>query len=75
MELNNYGFVEAGNWKLKERVKSGVTFELYNFKEERVAYAFVIDDEVKYIGVCDNTGLHPLDWTQKVRRIWHGWVF
>jgi len=55
MELNNYGFVEVGEWKLEESLKSGVTFELYNFKEERVGYAFVVADEVKYIGVCNNT--------------------
>ncbi len=55
MELNNYGFVEVGEWKLEESLKSGVAFELYNFQKERVVYAFVVDDEVKYIGVCDNT--------------------
>ena len=55
MKLNNYGFVEVGRWELKESLKSGVAFELYNFKEERVAYAFVVNEEVKYIGVCDNT--------------------
>ena len=55
MELDNYGFVEVGKWKLKEHLKSGVAFELYGFKEERVVYAFVIDAEAKYIGVCDNT--------------------
>jgi len=54
MELNNCGFVEVGKWKLKESLKSGVAFELYEFKEQRVVYAFVVDDEVKYIGVCDN---------------------
>ncbi len=55
MELNNYGFVEVGKWKLNEHLRSGVAFELYRFKEKRVVYAFVIDAEVKYIGVCDNT--------------------
>ena len=55
MGLDNYGFVEVGKWKLEERLKSGVAFELYSFKEERVVYAFVIDAEAKYIGVCDNT--------------------
>ena len=55
MELDNYGFVEVGKWELKEHLNSGVAFELYGFKEERVVYAFVIDDEAKYIGVCDNT--------------------
>ena len=55
MILNNYGFVEVGKWKLKGSLKSGVTFELYEFGDERVIYAFVVEDAVKYIGVCENT--------------------
>ena len=54
MKLSNYDFVEAGKWKLKGNLKSGITFELYSFKEERVIYAFVVNNEVKYIGICDN---------------------
>ena len=54
-KLSYYGFEEVGEWKLEENLKSGITFELHKFKEERVVYAFVVDDEVKYVGVCENT--------------------
>jgi hypothetical protein len=53
MILSEYGFVEVGEWKLKEGLRSGVTFDLHNFEKERVVYAFVVDDEAKYVGVCD----------------------
>lgn len=55
MELYNLGFIEAGKWKLKETLKSGISFQIYKFINERVVYAFVVDDAVKYIGICDNT--------------------
>lgn len=55
MKLSNYGFVKAGKWKLKNSLKSGIAFELYNFQNERVIYAFVVDNKVKYIGICENT--------------------
>lgn len=55
MESYNLGFIEVGKWELKEILKSGIAFELYKFKKERVVYAFVVDNVVKYIGVCDNT--------------------
>lgn len=54
MDLNNYGFVEVGKWELKESLKSGITFNLHEFKEYRVVYAFMIDDVVKYVGVCES---------------------
>jgi hypothetical protein len=50
-----YGFERVGEWKSDERSKSGITFELEKFKGNRVIYAFVVDSEVKYIGVCENT--------------------
>jgi len=53
--LSNYGFVEAGKWKLKKNSTSGVTFKLHNFEKERVVYAFVVEDKVKYVGVCGST--------------------
>lgn len=55
MILSDYGFVEVGKWKLEKSLKSGVTFDLHNFEKERVVYAFVVDDETKYVGVCDIT--------------------
>jgi len=53
MDLKDFGFVEVGEWRLDESVKSGITFQLSRFQKERVLYAFAIDHEPKYIGVCD----------------------
>jgi len=55
MRLDNYGFVEVGEWKLKEGLRSGITFKLNNFQGERVIYAFVVEGEGKYLGVCENS--------------------
>lgn len=55
MKLNNYGFVEVGEWKLAERLKSGIRFSLNKFEDERVIYAFVVNDETKYIGICEKS--------------------
>ncbi|AXI24947.1 hypothetical protein CFE53_01765 [Methanofervidicoccus sp. A16] len=55
MDLRNYGFVKVGRWKLNENIKSGIDFELMDFKEERVIYAFVVDGETKYIGICESS--------------------
>jgi len=52
MELNNYGFIEVGECKTKNSLKSKVAFEIHNLKEKRVVYAFVVDDKAKYIGIC-----------------------
>jgi len=53
--LTDYGFVSAGKWTLNNRVKSGISFELCDLKDERVIYAFTVDNDVKYIGICDTT--------------------
>jgi hypothetical protein len=50
--LASYGFLEAGRWSLSKAVKSGITFTLELYREERVVYAFEVADEVKYIGIC-----------------------
>ena len=55
MVLSDYGFVEVGKWKLESGLKSGITFELNNFEKDRVIYAFLVNDEVKYVGICANT--------------------
>ncbi|MGB7532680.1 MAG: hypothetical protein WA977_06855 [Halobacteriota archaeon] len=55
MKLNNYGFVEVGEWKFAERLKSGIRFSLNKFEDERVIYAFVVNDETKYIGICEKS--------------------
>ena len=54
-DLSEYGFVEAGSCALDSRLKSGVRFTLNRHQSDRVLYAFVVDDEVKYIGACDDT--------------------
>ena len=54
MKLKNYGFGQVGEWGLKKGLKSGITFELPNFENERAIYAFVVNRKVKYIGVCQN---------------------
>jgi len=53
--MNNYGFEEVGNWTLEGHLKSGITFLLNKFGEERVVYIFAVDDEVMYVGVCDSS--------------------
>ena len=53
MELERYGFVEAGRWVLSDRVKSGIAFELNTPGDRRVVYAFVVADEPRYIGICE----------------------
>lgn len=50
--LSEYGFEEAGEWHIYGNVKSGINFRLRKFENERVIYAFVVDGEVKYIGIC-----------------------
>lgn len=52
MELNNCGFIEVGEWTLDEKSEFGITFELNKFEKERAIYAFVVDDKIKYIGIC-----------------------
>jgi len=41
--------------EVKKNLKSGITFKLDNFENERVIYAFVVEGEAKYIGVCENS--------------------
>jgi hypothetical protein len=50
--LAAYGFVEAGRWALNQNVKSGIKFTLERYGTERVVYAFVVQDVVKYLGAC-----------------------
>jgi hypothetical protein len=53
MTIAEYGFVTAGEWTLRPTVKSGITFKLTAFASSRVVYAFVVDDQPKYIGICE----------------------
>lgn len=53
MKLHDYGFEEVGEWKTYDKIRSGINFHLSKFEAERVIYAFVVDEEVKYIGICE----------------------
>lgn len=53
MNLQTYGFVFSGRWEITSSVKSGVTFTLTRHTEDRVVYAFVVNDQPKYIGICE----------------------
>ena len=52
-ELINFGFKKAGRCELSNNYVSGVDIILNQFKEERVIYCFVVDDTIKYIGICE----------------------
>ena len=52
MDLQEYGFIEVGQWRLKDSVKSGVTFKLDRYQNDRVIYAFVVDGSPRYVGIC-----------------------
>lgn len=54
MELINYGFVYAGKWILCDKYTHGMNFGLNpNVRDIRAIYAFMVDNQVKYIGKCD----------------------
>jgi len=55
-ELAGVGFARAGAWRLESTAKGGVRFELDALRHDRVVYAFVVDDAVAYIGICDSSG-------------------
>ncbi len=52
-KLKQYGFEKVGQWK-KGKPKSGISFTLDKFENERVIYTFIIQKRVKYLGICDN---------------------
>ncbi len=52
--LSSFGFTPAGEWVQTESVKSGITFRLTSLTDERVVYALVVNQQAKYIGVCEN---------------------
>lgn len=54
--LKKYGFKIVGEWEKSERNnKSGITFNIdQKWKRKRVIYAFVINGEIKYIGICQS---------------------
>ena len=55
MYLEEFGFVEVGNWLLRGSVKSGVSFELSRYHNDRVIYAFLVDGNPRYVGICDKS--------------------
>ncbi len=54
-DLRVPGFVEAGACALDTSLKSGVRFTISHHREERVIYAFAVNDVIKYVGVCDSS--------------------
>jgi hypothetical protein len=59
--LAEIGFERAGAWRLESVAKSGVRFMLHAYRNDRVVYAFVVDDTVAYIGICDGSGTTLVD--------------
>jgi len=55
LDLLQLGFSNAGAWQLYPRKKSGVQAHLSAYHKERVIYAFLVADECKYIGICENS--------------------
>jgi len=50
-ELKKLGFEYIGFWFEK---KNGIDFRLTKFAQNRCVYAFVVVDEVVYVGVCES---------------------
>lgn len=48
----HFSFQLAGSWKLDQSLKSGIRFSLTNYSQDRVIFAFTVNMEIKYIGVC-----------------------
>ena len=53
MDLLTYGFSPAGEWVIRDTLKSGISFKLSTFGSDRVVYAFVVNTQHKYIGICE----------------------
>ena len=51
-ELLKFGFKHVGNFV---RMESGIRFSLTNSKSDTGSYAFVVDQNVMYVGVTKNT--------------------
>lgn len=52
-ELIKHGFIKAGRCQLNGSYVSGVETTLNQFRDDRVIYSFVVDDNIEYIGICD----------------------
>ena len=55
MFLIEYGFLEAGEWLLSDGPRSGIDFRLSALKHERVIFAFVVNGQAKYLGICQGS--------------------
>lgn len=55
VDLVRFGFVQVGNWLIDTALKSGIRFRLDALQDERVIYAFTVDGQVKYVGVCNSS--------------------
>ena len=55
MNLFGFGFQKVGDCTLDESLKSGVRFGVARLSDERVIYAYSVDGEMKYIGICEST--------------------
>jgi hypothetical protein len=54
LNLSDYGFAEVGEWKTDLKLNSSIRHELSSpLRKARVIYAFEAEDEVKYIGICE----------------------
>lgn len=69
MLVTECGFIEAGEWRLSERSKSGIDFTLSALKHERVIFAFVVDGEAKYVGICQGSEVTLADRMNRFRRL------
>lgn len=54
-KLSNYGFIIVGRWELTDDLKSGVRPVFFDTEliKKRVLYSFIINGDVKYIGICE----------------------
>jgi hypothetical protein len=53
--LKEIGFAHVGNCLRDCRLKSRVRFNIKTLSDEKIMYAFVADNEVKYVGICKIT--------------------
>jgi hypothetical protein len=51
--LTDYGFEKVGTWYSDI---NGTNFKLNKYEKDKVIYAFVMDNEVKYIGIAESKG-------------------
>jgi len=52
--LCRMGFKAVGQWSLEATVDSGVGFTLRDMADQRAIYAFTVDRDLKYMGVCQS---------------------